>query len=351
MNPRNYLPLFIVLFLFSCQPERKPDREKGEILFLELWEIFDQHYAFFELREVDWKKEKKQGLALLKGLENDSLIFEQICTILSKFGDAHINLYANEIGLSCNAAPLPYFYKEFPTNESFGKFLKARNQSLKKLGITKVLDSKNKIFQYGISPSKNWAYFRIKRFYGLPLEAWKVELAEVIQHIKEAEKIIIDIRVNPGGNDPSALEIASYFFQQKEIAFIKQVRNGPDYEDFSEADTTYVIPHPKISLKASQVYLLTNGASGSSADAFALVMSQLPELKIIGTPTEGIFSDVYRDTLSNGWSLSLSDERYYGKDLQCFEGKGVPVDVEIENKKEDVAENKDALIEYLHNEK
>jgi len=351
MKLRNFLSLILLFLFIACQDKEQVERGKSEKLFLELWEIFDQHYAFFELREVDWKGDREGNFALMKGLESDSLIFDQLCNILKKFEDAHINLEASELGLSCNAAPLPDFYQEFPSNEAFSEFLKARDHSLSKLGIKEIIDSENKIFQYGISHSKDWAYLRIKRFYGLSPEAWKKEVSEVIKLLYKAEKLIIDIRVNPGGNDPSALEVASYFFPQKEIAFIKKVRNVPDYEDFSKADTTYVYPQHEFQIEASELYLLTHGASGSSADAFALIMSQLPQLKIIGTPTEGIFSDVHRDSLSNGWSLTLSDERYFDKHMKCYEGKGVPVDVELVNTKEDVAENKDALIEYLLHER
>ena len=146
---------------------------------------------------------------------------------------------------------------------------------------------------------------------------------------------MIDIRVNPGGNDETALLCASYFFNQKEIAFIKKVRSGKGHEDFSKADTTYIIPNRNIYADNQQLFLLTNGASGSSADVFALVMSYLPNLKIVGTNTEGIFSDMYRDTLSNGWRITLSNERYFSKDMKCYEQIGVPVDVQVENRKTD----------------
>lgn len=165
--------------------------------------------------------------------------------------------------------------------------------------------------------------------------------------IGRTENLLIDMRVNPGGNDETALFIASYFFKEKEIAFIKKVRNGPNYEDFSLPDTTYVFPKEGSPVDIDKIYLLTNGASGSSADAFALVMSQLDEVTIVGTNTEGIFSNMYRDTLSNGWRITLSNERYYSKEMKCYESIGVPVDIRLENKSTDVMEGKDVLIDRI----
>lgn len=94
-------------------------------------------------------------------------------------------------------------------------------------------------------------------------------------------------------------------------------------------------------------YLLTHRASSSSAEAFAISMKNLSNLTQIGTNTEGIFSDVYRDTLSNGWTLTLSDERYFSKDMICLEGVGVPVDVERHNTYKDAVLGVDPLIQYI----
>ncbi len=116
-------------------------------------------------------------------------------------------------------------------------------------------------------------------------------------------------------------------------------------------DTTYIAPNSDHQCKSEEIFLLTNGASGSSADVFALVMSYLPNISIIGTNTEGIFSDMYRDTLSNGWRITLSDEKYFSKGTKCYEKIGIPVDLEVENKFKDVEKGIDLVIETMINER
>lgn len=346
------LRLTILLICFSasfigCQETTPSEQSESTQLLNELWEIFDRNYAFFELRQVDWKAEKKHYLPIVSQIDNDTLLFDTFCELLKKFDDTHINLESEDLNLYCNAGKEPAFLKEFPTNESFGVFLRARDKTLKKLGINKISDSESKIFQFGFDKAKDWGYVRIKRFYGAKLDQIRLELDDIIRELKNVKQLIIDIRINPGGNDETALLCASYFFREKEIAFIKTARSGVNHNDFTAPDTTYVYPKQKLQADNEQIYLLTNRASGSSADAFALVMSYLPNLTIVGKNTEGIFSNMYRDTLSNGWRLTLSNERYYSRDMICFEKIGVPVDIEVENTFEDAHSGIDSVIEKL----
>ncbi len=341
-----------VFVLFSCDSGKMESQEKDNLstdLFVELWDIFDKNYAFFELRNVNWEAERINGLQKVSAIKNDSLLFEEFCRLLRKFDDSHINLESDHLNLSCNSGKLPDFYREFPTNESFAAFLKARDKSLRRLGISEIIESGSELFEFGLDINEEWGYLRIKRFFGQGLDKTRTELNYILSILKNVENLIIDIRVNPGGNDEMALLCASYFFERKEIAFIKRARNGKGHEDFSRLDTTYIVPNKDWRFNYEQIYLLTNSASGSSADVFALIMSNLPNLNIIGTSTEGIFSNMLRDTLSNGWRLTLSNERYYSKDMHCYEKIGIPVDIEVENKKEDTGKGIDLVISTIIN--
>ena len=345
---RSILYLFIFVLILSCQNKEANNHEsENKKVFLELWNAFDKNYAFFELRNVDWKKEKNLFLNTTNFNVKDSVFFDKMCNLLKKFGDTHINLESDSLKLYCNAGDTPEFFKNFPSNESFGQFIKARNSTLKKLKVDSLSTSKSGIFEYGISTSQRWGYLRIKRFYGAPLKEIQTELDEIDKKLQLAENKIVDIRVNPGGNDETALLCAGYDFHKKEIAFIKKVRNGNDYEDFSIPDTTYVYPKTSFRREGKPIYLLTNRAAGSSADVYALTMSNLHNVKIIGTNTEGIFSDMHRMTLSNGWNLTLSNERYYSKEMKCYEGIGVPVDEKALNTMEDALKEIDMVIEKV----
>jgi carboxyl-terminal processing protease len=89
---------------------------------------------------------------------------------------------------------------------------------------------------------------------------------------------------------------------------------------------------------------LTCDSVFSGGEAFALAIKQLPHVTILGDHTNGIFSYQLEKKLPNGWKYSLSYQVYFSADMVCYEGKGVPVDVELFNKKSDLENGIDPLI-------
>ena len=76
-----------------------------------------------------------------------------------------------------------------------------------------------------------------------------------------------------------------------------------------------------------------------------MIMKELPQVKMIGTNTRGIYSDMYGFTLPNTWQISLSNQRYYNNKMICYEGKGTPVDIEIKNTNKDLLKMTDPVLE------
>jgi C-terminal processing protease CtpA/Prc len=90
--------------------------------------------------------------------------------------------------------------------------------------------------------------------------------------------------------------------------------------------------------------LLTCDSVFSGGEAFALAIKELPHVTIIGDHTNGIFSYQLEKKLPNGWEYCLSYQVYLSADMVCYEGKGVPVDIELFNKKADIENGIDPLI-------
>jgi len=82
----------------------------------------------------------------------------------------------------------------------------------------------------------------------------------------------------------------------------------------------------------------------SGGEVFALAIRQLPHTAIMGEHTNGIFSYQLEKRLPNGWEYCLSYQMYLSADMICYEGKGVPADVELVNKKSDIENGVDPLI-------
>ena len=67
-------------------------------------------------------------------------------------------------------------------------------------------------------------------------------------------------------------------------------------------------------------------------------------LMIIGEHTNGIFSYQYDQRLPNGWKFYLSNQQYFSPNMVCYEGRGVPVDIEHLNTRADLEKNVDSLL-------
>jgi C-terminal processing protease CtpA/Prc len=73
-------------------------------------------------------------------------------------------------------------------------------------------------------------------------------------------------------------------------------------------------------------------------------MKELPHVTIVGDHTNGIFSYTLDKRLPNGWRHCLSYQVYLSADMICYEGKGVPADIELLNKRADIEKGSDPLI-------
>jgi len=59
------------------------------------------------------------------------------------------------------------------------------------------------------------------------------------------------------------------------------------------------------------------------------LMGRSPRVLRIGESTQGVFSDVLRRTLPNGWSFGLPNEVFRSPEGKTFDGAGIPPDIEV----------------------
>jgi len=153
----------------------------------------------------------------------------------------------------------------------------------------------------------------------------------------------MDIRNNPGGDDSTAITIINRFCDRKRVAFRRKTKIGPGEADFTSLETWHIEPQGGAQFTGPTV-LLTCDSVFSGGEAFALTIKQLPHVTIIGNHTNGIFSYQLEKKLPNGWRYCLSYQKYFSADMVCYEGKGVPVDIKLLNKKTDIENGIDPLI-------
>jgi C-terminal processing protease CtpA/Prc len=168
-------------------------------------------------------------------------------------------------------------------------------------------------------------------------------LDKIARDFNELKGIIVDIRDNPGGDDSTAITIINRFCDRKRTAFHRKTKTGPEKDDLTPLKTWFLEPQGDIQF-TGPIALLTCDSVFSGGEAFALAIKQLPYVTVIGDHTNGIFSYQLVKTLPNGWELRLSYQIYLSADMVCYEGIGVPVDIELLNSMADIENGVDPLI-------
>jgi hypothetical protein len=121
---------------------------------------------------------------------------------------------------------------------------------------------------------------------------------------------------------------ANYAIFWQYLAYAKVARNNLDGAlRFTEPQEVWVMPSTRPYFHGP-VVLLIGPDTVSAGETFTMaLMEREPHVTRIGLNTQGVFSDVLRRTLPNGWRFQLPNEKYLTKDRQSFDGMGVPPEI------------------------
>jgi hypothetical protein len=317
------------------------DPEKN---FESLWNTFHNRYPFFELRNVDWKKQYKTYRPKVTNKTSDDELFNIFCQMLDPLDDGHVELQAKAIEDRKTRYFSPEkknrFHQEF-TNQEIKQLFKTTEKTLVGHGFGKPRETKAWMLHY--CRSREFGYIRILELEAIKTRRLTAALDKIARDFKALKGMIIDIRDNPGGEDDTAIKIINRFCDRRRVAFHRKTKIGPRKNDFTPLKTWCLEPQGDAQF-TGPIVLLTCDSVFSGGEAFALAMKQLPHVTIIGDHTNGIFSYQLEKKLPNGWEYRLSYQVYFSADMVCYEAKGVPVDIELFNKKADIANGIDPLI-------
>ena len=139
-----------------------------------------------------------------------------------------------------------------------------------------------------------------------------------------AEKLIFDVRFNPGGFASELVELLDYLLPEGEL--FRTIRyDGEEYVDTSDTDCLDI-----------PMAVLVNGSSYSAAEFFAAALQEYEAAVVVGEPTvgKGYCQTTYQ--LSDGSAVSLSIGKYFTPKGISLEAEGITPDV-LELVEEEVA--------------
>jgi carboxyl-terminal processing protease len=317
------------------------DPEKN---FESLWNTFRNRYPFFQLRQVDWKKQYDTYRPKVTKKTSDDDLFDILCQMLDPLNDGHIELKAkggeHRKARYFNPEKKPRFHREFAKRD-IKQLFKTTEKTLVRHGFGKP--GKTKAWMLHYCRSREFGYIRILELEGIEKRNLTAALDRIARDFSSLKGIIIDIRDNPGGEDSIAIAIINRFCDRRRVAFRRKTKIGPGKNDFAPLKTWHLEPEGDVQF-TGPIVLLTCDSVFSGGEAFALAIRQLPHVTILGDHTNGIFSYQLEKKLPNGWEYRLSYQVYLSADMVCHEGIGVPVDIELLNKKADIKTGIDPLI-------
>jgi len=312
--------------------------------FEALWRTFYDRYPFFELRGVDWTQQYERLRRKVTEETTENELFDILCEMLAPLNDGHVELTAKLKGQRkqryFNPESKPRFWQEFIKQE-IKQLFEVTESTLIASGFGRLTKTEAWMLRY--CRSQTFGYIRILELEDIKPRKLTAALDNMSGDFGDLAGMIIDIRNCPGGDDSTAIAIINRFCDRKRIAFHRTTKIGPDADAFTPLKTWYIEPHGDAQF-TGPIVLLTCDSVFSGGEVFALALRELPHVTIVGDRTNGIFSYQLEKTLPNGWDFRLSYQKYFSADMICYEGSGVPADIQLLNTKADLQTGTDPLI-------
>ena len=323
---KNKIICFIVFWLVSIVPLQAcsffygdtPSLAYGE-MFDSLWNDYNETYALFDVRGVDWDEQYKNCRPLISEDMTDREFLEVLKKLLYPLKDSHV--YVKTPFGSLNSGEDNAVIDNFSLTEVCNQFI----ENPKKCG--------NKIITYGtLKSDKEIGYIHIAAFSSGQTginqkQDWAGEIDEALDELENTRCIILDVRGNRGGLTGNVTRISGRFCAEDKVYAISRTKNGTGNDDFG--------PGVELEIKKNgswqytkPVILLTNAQTMSAGEEFSMAMTSQPHVTQVGNHTCGVFSLALERCLVNSWKYSVSVQKVTDPDGNTPEGKGIVPSVE-----------------------
>lgn len=267
-----------------------------------LWTVVDQHYCFFDEKDVDWNEVYTRYRSRVSN-DMGALEFFNLCaSMLDELKDGHVNL--------SSAYKTSYYRKwwsDYPQNYD-----------------ERLVEQYYLRFDYSTVGGLDYAVLRDNvgyiRYGSFSYAVGNGALDAILSQFALCKGIIIDVRDNGGGDLTNVEKIVARFINEKILAGYICHKTGPGHNDFSEPYAYYYEPaEPKRVRWSKPVVVLTNRSTFSAANNFVSVMQYLPNVKIVGARTGGGCGMPYSSEIPCGWSVRMSACPVYDAKMQATE--------------------------------
>jgi hypothetical protein len=295
--------------------------------FDSLWSTFDREYSYFVHKRIDWAALRSTYRPRAVAAPDQTAFIGVVREMLGHLHDLHVTL-RDPRGRS------------IPTYEpqTFVNWDRAVWQQY----IARA---------NWVQGNNDWGYGVLDGVPYLAVGGWgansirAADFDAVLERFRSAAGMIVDVRMNPGGNDSLAFDVAGRFAQNSVVFGYVQFRNGTSHGDFGPTTTRTLSPRGSWQY-AGQVLLLIGRRSASSNESFIAAMGQLPNVTLVGDRTAGSTGNPATFPLANGWSYTVSRWIEYTVDRQPIEDIGISPDVVVAAGAQDFSVGQDPVLDW-----
>lgn len=316
--------------LISCASSilEEPSTDKKEV-FEYAWKTIDERYSFFELKNIDWDAVYSRFEPGISNSMTDEQFFDSLAVMVDVLKDGHTGV----------TSPFnSHFYIGF-----FTRGLENYDHRLIVDNYYHSWGNRKGSFYHTALAENQVGYIAYSDFSNSFTDE---DLDYLLTKYKDTKGIIIDIRNNFGGSIDNVFKLTKRFAKEKTLLYRSRTKTGPGHNEFSEPVETWI--EPADSSKVSyygKVCLLTNRKVYSAATMLTLSMRELPNVTVVGDTTGGGLGLPIGVELPNGWQIHFAGNQILGVDGSPSYEMGVPPDIQVDMKKEDMENGVDTIIE------
>ncbi|MBL8880236.1 MAG: hypothetical protein JNG88_14050 [Phycisphaerales bacterium] len=306
------------------KPPVPPTPEENKKAAENLRKAIDEQYSYKELRKVDWARRFTEHQQKLETAASASGFARAAADLLSAANDPHISIRVNGFTLGT--------YRGKSAQPNF-------NGRLLSTLITDLQDPNECVLTGTVS---DIPYLLISTWG--PADAAMLEPAfDFIREHADAPAMIVDVRVNGGGDETLAQQVAGCFVDKPGVYSKNCYRDAKSPSGFGKTFDRTISPNKDRAAFKGRVAVLMGPTNMSSNESFLLMMRVSPRCKLIGERSFGSSGNPKPHELGNGVTVLLPSWKDMLPDGKVLEGKGVEPDIKVAAKPEDFAKSDPVL--------
>lgn len=323
------ISLYAILFsgcekLFVEEPANNP-----VAVFENLWSTFNEEYAPFEERKVDWEAEYANFRTKVTEQTTDDELFVLLSQLLATLDDGHVSLTApgKDIFFSNKI-------RQEKTNDELFDLTVIKSNYLE----NGFREGDETSYVYGKIKNKNIGYI----FFDHVGENFFI-MNNFLSEFESADGLIFDFRHNQGGDFTYCFSEMGRLTNEKRFVFQSKTKNGKGKNDYTEWKKWFIEPVGKYIEKP--VVVLTDRYTISAGERSVMAFKTLPNVTLMGDTTNGAHGTMIGRELANGWFYSLVPQKVELYDGKSYEGIGLAPDILVKNQLTEIESGTDKTLE------